>query len=89
VPDVHNTVISGNLPYQAKKIRRRAIMSELSIHELETQHSELLPEREALGGVAIASFNTAIFAANSAQAVQALTLLSKNTAVAVQTIYAG
>jgi hypothetical protein len=62
-------------------------MSELSIHELEAQHGELLPERETLGFI-LGSFdgNTAIFASNSATAVQALTLLSKNTAVAAQTI---
>lgn len=33
-------------------------MSELSIHELEAQHGEVLPEREALGHVTFGSFNT-------------------------------
>lgn len=63
-------------------------MSELSIHELESQHGELLPEREALG-VVIGSFDNHVVAINSANAVQALTLLSKNTAVAVQTVITG
>lgn len=65
-------------------------MSELSIHELEAQHSELLPEREALGlAIAIGSFNNHVYAVNQAEAVQALTLLSKNTAVANQSIFVG
>jgi len=61
-------------------------MSELSIHELETQHGELLPEREALGhfgGINI------IAVSNSAEAVQAVTLLSANAAVANQFVYIG
>jgi hypothetical protein len=60
-------------------------MSELSIIELEAQHSEFLPEREALGhwgGVNIVAFNTAA-------AVQALTFLSANAAVANQVIFVG
>jgi hypothetical protein len=32
-------------------------MSELSIHELEAQHGEVLPEREALSTVTIGSHN--------------------------------
>lgn len=32
-------------------------MSELSLNELEAQHSELLPEREALGHINFGSFD--------------------------------
>jgi hypothetical protein len=63
-------------------------MSELSIHDLETQTGELLPEREALGLV-FGSFNNHVVAINSAEAVQAVTLLSHNTAVASQTVIVG
>jgi hypothetical protein len=63
-------------------------MSELSIYELETQHGELLPERETLA-IVVGSFDNHVFAINSAEAVQAVTLLSKNTAVAVQTVITG
>jgi hypothetical protein len=44
-------------------------MSEISIHELETQHVEVLPEREALGTHVIGSFNhvTAISHASTFQ----------------------
>jgi hypothetical protein len=63
-------------------------MSELSIHDLETQTGELLPEREALG-IAFGSFNTHVIAINSSEAVQALTLLSSNHATAVQTVIVG
>jgi hypothetical protein len=56
-------------------------MSELNIHELETQHGELLPQRETLG-----FFNFGIIASNWAEAVQALTLQSTNTATATQVI---
>jgi len=61
------------------------IMSELSIHELETQQGELLPEREALGGF---FYNAGVIAHVNqyVEANQALTLLSKNTAVGVVTI---
>jgi hypothetical protein len=68
-------------------------MSELSIHDLETQTGELLPEREALGiFTSIGSFNTHVthvVAINSSEAVQALTLLSSNHATAVQTVIVG
>jgi hypothetical protein len=63
-------------------------MSELSIHDLETQTGELLPEREALG-IAFGSFNNHVIAINSSEAVQALTLLSSNHATAVQTVIVG
>jgi len=55
------------------------VMSELSIHELETQQGELLPEREALGGYFV---NLGIFAQINQVAVahQALTALSYNSA---------
>ena len=62
-------------------------MSELSVYELETQHGELLPEREALGLGALFSFNHIVVASNQAEAVQALTVLSVNKAVAIQTIF--
>jgi hypothetical protein len=58
-------------------------MSELSIHELETQHGELLPEREALG-FTIVAFSHLV---NLAEAEQAFTILSANTAVATQIVY--
>ena len=57
-------------------------MQELSVYELETQHGELLPEREALGIFSI----TKVIAVNTASAVQAVTLLSANTAVANQSV---
>jgi hypothetical protein len=60
-------------------------MSELSIHDLESQTGELLPEREALGGI-VGSFNNHVIAINSAEAVQAVTALSVNTAAAGQTV---
>ena len=63
-------------------------MSELSIHDLETQTGELLPEREALG-IVIGLFDNHVVAINSAEAVQALTLLSANHATAVQVISVG
>jgi hypothetical protein len=61
-------------------------MSELSIHDLESQTGELLPEREALGGLNVGSFNNHVIAINSAEAVQAVTALSLNNAVAAQTV---
>jgi hypothetical protein len=62
-----------------------AIMSELSIHDLETQTGEPLPEREALS---IFAFDTVtlVSANNGAEAVQALTALSANHATALQSI---
>ena len=57
-------------------------MSELSTYELETQHGELLPEREALGIFSI----TRVIAVNTASAVQAVTLLSLNNATANQVV---
>ncbi len=63
-------------------------MSELSIHELEAQHSEVLPEREALG-VAFGSFNNhnSIHAFNQANSFAALG--GHSSATAVQTIITG
>jgi hypothetical protein len=61
-------------------------MSELSIHDLENQTGELLPEREALGGINFGSFNNHVIAINSAEAVQAVTALSLNNAAAGQTV---
>jgi hypothetical protein len=61
-------------------------MSELSIHDLESQTGELLPEREALGSIVVGSFNNHVIAINSAEAVQAVTALSHNSAVAGQTV---
>lgn len=48
-------------------------MSEISIHELEMEHGELLPEREALGAFPIEDVNNIAIvqtAANVAIAVQ-------------------
>jgi hypothetical protein len=64
-------------------------MSELSIHDLESQTGELLPEREALGGFNLGSFNNHVIAINSAEAVQAVTFASSNSAVAIQTVITG
>ncbi len=64
-------------------------MSELSIHDLETQTGELLPEREALGIFVINTGFNSVSASNGAEAVQALTLLSANHATAVQVINVG
>jgi hypothetical protein len=63
-------------------------MSELSIHDLETQTGELLPERETLA-IVIGSFDNHVIAINSAEAVQALTLASSNHATAIQTVITG
>jgi hypothetical protein len=63
-------------------------MSELSIHDLETQTGELLPEREALG-IVLASFDNHIVAINSAEALQALTIASSNHAAAIETVITG
>jgi hypothetical protein len=60
-------------------------MSELSIHDLENETGELLPEREALGLV-LGSFDNHVFAVNSAEAVQAVTLASSNHATALQAV---
>jgi len=57
-------------------------MSELSIHDLETQTGEPLPEREALSMV-IGFFDNHIVAINSAEAVQALTLASSSHTVPI------
>jgi len=50
-------------------------MSELSIHELETQNVAVLPERETLGAIVVT---------NTAVAEQAFTILSANVAIANQ-----
>jgi hypothetical protein len=63
-------------------------MSELSIHDLESQTGELLPERETMA-VIIGSFDNHVIAINNAEAVQALTLASSNNAVAIQTVITG
>jgi hypothetical protein len=55
-------------------------MSELSIYELEAEHGEVLPERETLG---VYTFN--ILAFNQANAHQAYTHYSHNSADASQT----
>ena len=52
-------------------------MSELSISELETQHIDLLPERETLGSIVTVVNGGAV-------SLQTLTLLSANGAVNVQ-----
>jgi len=43
-------------------------MSELSIHELEAQHGEVLPEREALSHFTLGSYNTHVNAINHVNA---------------------
>lgn len=66
-------------------------MMELSISELDAQHSELLPAREALGHggiVAIGSGNAQWFV-NKSVAIQALTYQSHNSATSVVTIVNG
>jgi hypothetical protein len=59
-------------------------MSELSIHDLESQTTEALPERETLA--IIGSFDNHVFAINGAEAVQALALASSNHATALQAV---
>jgi hypothetical protein len=63
-------------------------MSELSIHDLETQTGELLPERETLArwSFDITSISSSINATNGAEALQLFTLNSNNTATALQSI---
>lgn len=56
---------------------------ELSLEELETEHATELPEREAMTVFNIA----AIWATNTAVAVNAATILSAATAVAAQSIH--
>jgi hypothetical protein len=63
-------------------------MSELSIHDLESQTGDLLPERETMA-IVVGSFNNHVFALNSAEAVQAYTFASSNSAVAIQTVITG
>jgi hypothetical protein len=63
-------------------------MSELSINDLEGQTTELLPERETLALV-FGSFDNHVIAINSAEAVQALTVFSHNSATAIQTVITG
>jgi hypothetical protein len=65
-------------------------MSELSILELDAQHSELLPSREtlAINILSPGSFDV-IIAHNTATAVQAVTAFSHNNATASQTILVG
>ena len=60
-------------------------MSELSIHDLEAETGELLPERETMA-IAFGSFNNHVIAINSAEAVQAVTAFSLNNAVAGQSV---
>jgi hypothetical protein len=74
-------------------------MSELSILELEAQHGEVLPEREALSvGVAIGSFNhrttvtnntthvTTVNASNGSTSAVANSLLSSSHSSANQSV---
>jgi hypothetical protein len=68
-------------------------MSELSMHELEAQTGEVLPEREALSvGFAIGSFNhrtthiTNVNAGNSSTAAVANSAFSSATSSANQTV---
>ena len=63
-------------------------MSELSIHDLEGQTGELLPERETMA-IIFGSFNNHVVAVNEAEAVQAVTAFSFNGAVASQTVITG
>jgi hypothetical protein len=58
-------------------------MSELSIYELEAEHGEVLPERETLG---VYNFYNYVIAFNQANALQAYTHYSHNSATAGQTI---
>jgi hypothetical protein len=55
-------------------------MSELSLNELESEHGELLPERETLANInfSIASIVAQASGVQVSNATQALTLLSVN-----------
>ncbi len=64
-------------------------MPEMSMHELEAQHGELLPEREALGHFTFGSFNHHVFAYNHAEAWQSETFFSSNSATATQYVITG
>jgi len=66
-------------------------MSELSIHDLETQTGELLPERETMTTINfnISSFTSSISASNTAEALQLFAAGSSNTATALQVISVG
>ncbi len=64
-------------------------MSEMSMHELEAQYGELLPEREALGHFTFGSFNNHVFAFNSATANQSHSWFSYNSATAQQEVITG
>ena len=59
-------------------------MSELSIHELEAEHGEVLPARETLS--VYHAFNNHVVAVNTAIAYDRLTILSHNAATASQTV---
>jgi hypothetical protein len=59
-------------------------MIEISIHELEAEHGQLLPEREALG--TSHHGGKTVFADNTATAVQLFAVDSTNTAEATQVI---
>jgi hypothetical protein len=59
-------------------------MSELSIHELEAEIGEVLPERETLGTI---NSHVNIDAFNLALAVDYKTLLSHNSASSTQNIH--
>lgn len=61
-------------------------MSELSIQELESQHGELLPEREALGVFSIHFSHVSVH--QYAQALQALTVNSTNIAANSSSVWA-
>jgi hypothetical protein len=63
-------------------------MSELSLSELDAQHTELLPEREALG--VYGSFNHAHISIHQSNTqVQVLTLHSHQSAINVQVVNVG
>lgn len=63
-------------------------MSELSLSELDAQHTELLPEREALGTFTLGSYNHAHVynISQSNTAVQKFTALSQQNANNVQVV---
>lgn len=61
-------------------------MSELSIQELESQHGELLPEREALGVFAV--HISSVHVHQFAEALQALNVNSTNIAANASSVWA-
>ncbi len=63
-------------------------MSELSMHELEAQHGEVLPEREALSvGFAVGSFNHRTTINNTTTHVTTVTASNSSNAAVTNSVF--